>query len=204
MFLVVCIYCLKKHAVHFFYILGGKFEHLNIQVFWKLDFVESSSRTRRFFIRNFKGSDHLGAAADYEDQPVHSNSIEHSDMHNLDASEASFTANLSSSASILIADVISMEEGNENDEQGENDILDNLADNQQRRSSVSSMTDQSKGPVDSRVSADRSFGQPVSVPFPGYMPIETDDKIIIELSSLMVRPLKIVKGMFLVSNFYSL
>ncbi|ONK64076.1 uncharacterized protein A4U43_C07F21840 [Asparagus officinalis] len=169
-------------------------------VFWKLDLMECSTRMRRILIRNLKGIDHLGAAADYEDQAMRSISVENSDMGKADDPEASFNATLASSASILISDAISMEEGNENDEQTETDNLDNFVDNQHRSSSVSSVTEQSKGPVESRVSADRSFVQSMSVPFHGCMTSEIDEKITIALSSLMVRPLKTVKGIFQVTT----
>lgn len=181
-------------------ILNGISE-CSIQIFWKLDFEESFSRMRRILVRNFKGSDHMGAAADYQDRLVCNNSVEQelSNMQNSDDPEASFTANLPSG----MADAISMEEGNENDEQMETDNLENFVEEQQRHSSASSITNQSKGPADSRGSggsADQSFTRSMSIPSLGYMNSETDEKVIVELPSLMVRPLKIVRGIFQVNN----
>jgi hypothetical protein len=37
------------------------------KVYWKLDPTENSSRQRKRLVRNYKGSDHFGAAADYQD-----------------------------------------------------------------------------------------------------------------------------------------
>lgn len=37
------------------------------KVYWKLDPTENSSRQRKRLVRNYKGSDHRGAAADYQD-----------------------------------------------------------------------------------------------------------------------------------------
>jgi hypothetical protein len=47
------------------------------QVFWKLDFVENSLRMRRLLKRNYSGTTHKGAAANYEDiQPMGQLNIE--------------------------------------------------------------------------------------------------------------------------------
>jgi hypothetical protein len=37
------------------------------KIYWKLDPTENSSRQRKRLVRNYKGSDHFGAAADYQD-----------------------------------------------------------------------------------------------------------------------------------------
>lgn len=170
------------------------------RVFWKLDIMESSSRMRKFLKRNYRGSDHLGAAADYEDR-LHLKSNEESNACHTNDPEGSFTANLPSTASILIAEALSMDEGNEDGEQIETDNTDNDLENQQR---ISSTADQSlKGPQDSRESGasdDQNLVQPTSVVAPAYVPSETDERIILELPSLMVRPLKVLRGTFQITT----
>ncbi|XP_073101635.1 BEACH domain-containing protein C2 [Elaeis guineensis] len=167
-------------------------------VFWKLDLTESSSRMRRFLKRNYRGSDHLGAAADYEDR-LHVKYGEESDVCSADP-DASLTTNLSSTASIIIPEAMSAEERNEDDEQMENESTENSMANQR----LSSAADQSsKAPLDSRISGasgDQNLVQSTSVVAPGYVPSETDERIIFELASLMVRPLKVVHGTFQITT----
>lgn len=78
------------------------------QVFWKLDFMESSSRMRRFLRRNYRGSAHLGAAANYEDQ------------NEMKVEEANAIS--PSNASILAAEAFSIEVQHEDDEQAEENL----------------------------------------------------------------------------------
>ncbi|KAF8393927.1 hypothetical protein HHK36_020129 [Tetracentron sinense] len=145
------------------------------RVFWKLDFmVESSSRMRRCLRKNYKGSDHLGAAADYED---------HLQMKH-DQENVTFP----STASILIAEAISMEES---------------GDNQQRLPTTA------EAPLrvsleyrDAQVSSDTDLIQNPSAVAPRYVPSELDERSILELSSSMVRPLRVIRGTFQV--FYYL
>lgn len=168
------------------------------RVFWKLDLTESSSRMRRFLKRNYRGSDHLGAAADYEDR-LHIKYSEESGVCSADP-DASLTTNLSSTASIIVAEAMSMEERNEDDEQLENDSTENSMNNQR----LSSTADQSsKASLDSRISGasgDQNLVQSTPVVAPGYVPSETDERIICELPSLMVRPLKVVRGTFQITT----
>lgn len=152
---------------------------------------------RRFLKRNYRGSDHLGAAADYEER-LYIKSGEESDVCSADP-DASFTTNLSSTASIIIPEAMSAEERNEDDEQMENETTKNSMDNQR----LSSAADQSsEASLDHRISGasgDQNLVQSTPVVAPGYVPGETDERIIFELPSLMVRPLKVVCGTFQVS-----
>ncbi|KAL0379627.1 UNVERIFIED_CONTAM: BEACH domain-containing protein C2 [Sesamum angustifolium] len=72
------------------------------RIFWKLDFMETSSRMRRILRRNYQGSDHLGAAANYEDHMEQ----KHDKHKPLSPSKAS----------MLAAEVISTDVVNEEDE----------------------------------------------------------------------------------------
>ena len=103
-------------------------------VFWELDFMESSARMRQCLRMNYKGSDHFGAAANYED---------HMDMKN-DKENVIDPSN----ALILAAEAILMEGINEEDER---ENIDNLAEseaidmeqNRKNQPKSSGMTDQS-------------------------------------------------------------
>ncbi|KAF8412352.1 hypothetical protein HHK36_000314 [Tetracentron sinense] len=163
------------------------------RVFWKLDFIECSARMRRCLRKNYKGSDHLGAAANYEDHLQ----MKH-DQENIICP---------STASILVAEAISMEEVNE-DEQKDTDKLDSgtydteqSGDNQQRLSA----TAEPPLPVspeyrDAQVSSEQDFVRNPSAVAPGYVPSELDERIILELSSSMVRPLRVIRGTFQVTT----
>nr|XP_010908800.1 BEACH domain-containing protein C2 isoform X2 [Elaeis guineensis] len=167
-------------------------------VFWKLDLTESSSRMRRFLKRNYRGSEHLGAAADYEDR-LHIKSGEESDVCIVDP-DASFTTNLSSTASIIIPEAMSVEERNEDDEQMENETTKNSMDSQRLSSAADQSSKASLDPRISGASGDQNLVQPTPVVAPGYVPSETDERIIFELPSLMVRPLKVVHGTFQITT----
>ncbi|RVX01083.1 BEACH domain-containing protein C2 [Vitis vinifera] len=79
------------------------------RVFWKLDFMESSARMRQCLRRNYKGSDHFGAAANFEDHM----DMKHDRENVIDPSNAP----------ILAAEAISMGGINEEDEQADIDNL---------------------------------------------------------------------------------
>ncbi|XP_077235133.1 WD-40 repeat family protein / beige-like protein [Tasmannia lanceolata] len=161
------------------------------QVFWKLDFMESSMRMRRCLRKNYKGSDHLGAAANYGDHL-----LQHKpDQQNI-------------TASIVMAEAISTGEGNEEDEQTETDNYEcethdteQSVDNHQRLST--SVEQPLQGPLDfagSEAPNDGNFVQNASAVAPGYVPSEFDERIILELSSLMVRPLRVIRGTFQITT----
>ncbi|XP_047167715.1 BEACH domain-containing protein C2-like [Vigna umbellata] len=155
-------------------------------VFWKLDLMEGSSRMRRCLRRNYHGSDHLGSAANYEDYFGEKN-----DQH----------------TPILSAEAISLETVNEDEEQVETDNLntrvsdDDKGDNQTR---LSEMTDQAvQASLESGATqhaSDEELVQSSSAIAPGYVPSELDERIVLELPSSMVRPLKVIRGTFQVTN----
>lgn len=82
-----------------------------MQVFWKLDSMESFSRMRQCIRRNYCGTDHLGAAANYEDQ---------TNTKSDNGSKGSSPSN----PTVLAAEVVSMYIAYEDDEHGEGDHLD--------------------------------------------------------------------------------
>ncbi|TVU14942.1 hypothetical protein EJB05_38439 [Eragrostis curvula] len=168
-----------------------------VEVFWKLDFTESSSRMRRFMKRNYKGSDHLGAAADYEDRKLLSAAAQ-SNEFNSEGADSSLTNTLPSSASAIMAEAISMDEKTEEKELLDADSTRSSVDDDQLQRSSAADQQSVKGSVGSRssgISADRNLVR-TTVLAPSYVPSEDDERIIVELPSLMVRPLKVVKGTF--------
>ncbi|XP_062226373.1 BEACH domain-containing protein C2 isoform X2 [Phragmites australis] len=171
------------------------------RVFWKLDFTESSSRMRRFMKRNYKGSDHLGAAADYEERKLLSAAVQSKECDS-EGVDSSLTNTLPSSASVIMADAMSMDERNEEKEQLETETTHSSVDDDQLQHDSAADQQSVKGSVGSRSSgicADRNLVRS-TVLAPSYVPSETDERIIVELPSLMVRPLKVVRGTFQVTS----
>ncbi|GMY09403.1 BEACH domain-containing protein C2 isoform X2, partial [Fagus crenata] len=176
--------------------LFGPFgDHLcnSTRVFWKLDLMESSSRMRPCLRRNYRGSDHFGAAANYED-PIEAKQDQENVIN-------------SSNAPILAAEAISMEPVNEEDEQVEIDNLDGraheteqIADNQPRPSGTAEQTLQASLGSDDQLGSDQDLVQSSSAVAPGYVPSELDERIVLELPSSMVRPLRVVRGTFQVTS----
>jgi hypothetical protein len=153
---------------------------------------------RRFIKRNYKGSDHLGAAADYDDRKLLSSAVQ-SNEGNLEGADSSLTDTIPSTASVIMADAMSMDERSEDNEQLESEATHSSVDQLRQSSSADQPM---KGSVDSTgsgISGDRNLVRSTVVA-PGYVPTEADERIIIELPSLMVRPLKVVRGTFQVST----
>ncbi|KAM7472131.1 hypothetical protein LguiA_010314 [Lonicera macranthoides] len=164
------------------------------EVFWKLDCLESSSRMRRCLRRNYHGSDHLGAAADYEEH--------------LEPKNDQLNVITPSKASILATEAISMEELKEDDEQegiGNSPVR---ADGVQQREEIQTRLSRTgeqplRAPVDSgdqQVVSDQDFVQNPSAVAPGYVPSEHDESILLELPASMVRPLRVLRGMYQVTT----
>jgi hypothetical protein len=148
--------------------------------------MESSSRMRRCLRRNYRGSDHLGSAADYEEYVGEKND---------------------QSTPILSAEAISLEAVNEDEEQvdAENlvarvDDIQNKGDNQPRlsESAEQSVQESLESSGSQRVSDEHIVQSPSAIA-PGYVPSELDERIVLEVSTSMVRPLKVIRGIFQVS-----
>lgn len=167
-----------------------------IQIFWKLDFTECSSRMRRFMKRNYNGSDHFGAAVNFE-QMLLCDGVE-SDACHKEEGGARFTNALPTSSLIIVAEAMSVDRGHEDAEHIETETICSSVDDQLRNSLT---PDPFKGSIDSRSSDFSGVRNLVrsTVIAPGYRSGEEDRRIIIELPSLMVRPLKTVRGTFQVS-----
>ncbi|OUZ99482.1 BEACH domain [Macleaya cordata] len=162
------------------------------RVFWKLDFMESSSRMRRCLRKDYKGSDHLGAAANYEDHLQNKH-----DQENIICS---------STASIVVAEAITMDEEKEDDDHAEIDTLEDKTlgqsgDNEQRLSATAEQPGQVPlDPIDAPMASDGDLVENPSAVAPGYVPSESDERIILELSSSMVRPLRVTRGTFQITS----
>lgn len=159
--------------------------------------MESSSRMRPCLRRNYRGSDHFGAAANYEDH--HEKTQDEEDVIN------------SSNAPILAAEAISMEPDNEEDEQEEIGNLDvrtreteQKENNELRSSRTVEQTLQASAEGDNQLAIDQGSVQSSSAVAAGYVPSELDERIVLELSSSMVRPLRVIQGTFQVSYMGSM
>lgn len=186
------IHCLMEMKCLF----GPCGDHLchSEQIFWKLDFMESSSRMRRILRRNYRGSDHFGAAANYEDH--------------IETNKEKENVIDPSTAPILAAEAISIDAVNEDDEQVDIDNLDGRTydielsgEDQQRLSGTGEEPLQTSAEAnDNHVASDQDLGRSSSATSPGYVPSELNERIVLELSSSMVRPLRVVRGTFQITT----
>ncbi|KHF97236.1 BEACH domain-containing lvsC [Gossypium arboreum] len=164
------------------------------EVFWKLDFMESSSRMRPFLRRNYTGTDHFGAAADFEEQN--------------DVKKTQEDVISSSNTPILAAEAISTVFVNEDDEHPETDNVDSRGyvnnqseEGQQRLSGITEQTlEKSIESKDTKLSSEQDLVQSSTIVAPGYVPSELDERILFELPSSMVRPLRVIRGTFQVTS----
>ncbi|GFP82298.1 beach domain-containing protein lvsc [Phtheirospermum japonicum] len=151
-------------------------------VFWKLDVMESSSRMRRILRRNYQGSYHLGASANYDDHMEQKH-----DKHK---------AVSPSKASILAAEAISTELGHEEDEHESAYMA--VSPNGEQRAEIQTIP---SGPGDQPAESTNLDTSPIpEAVAPGYVPCEHDERIVLELPSSMVRPLKVLRGTFQITT----
>ena len=169
----------------------------NMQVFWRLDFTENPSRMRRFLRRNYKGSEHIGAAASYEENRHQLISDDKSGQCQT-IPESNISANFTSSTSIIVAAAMSLEEGERYEEQTESEIADADQNNGSKRKSASYELYE-KGDSQILLANKENLSHTELVVAPGFVPSESDERIMYELPSLMVRPLKAVRGTFQVN-----
>ncbi|XP_057754842.1 BEACH domain-containing protein C2 [Arachis stenosperma] len=157
------------------------------RVFWKLDFMESSSRMKRCLRRNYQGSDHLGSAANYDDSAEERNE---------------------QNTPMLSSEAFSPETVNEYEEQGEIDNLDaRVNDIEEKGENETRFSESAEKSVQlslesscTQLASDEHIVHSSSAIAPGYVPSELDERIVLELPSSMVRPLKVVRGIFQITN----
>ncbi|CAF1844542.1 unnamed protein product [Brassica napus] len=167
--------CSPKHVSH--NVFGLNLEHVedflsdvHVQVFWKLDSMESSLRMRQCLRRNYTGSDHPEAAA------------------NLDSAL---------NAPFLAVEAIPKEIMYEDDEYKDANDLEHEGKNEERMSgSLEDAIELSSGISDPRPLSDQDVVQNSRE----VVLKELDERIVLEISSSMVRPLRVVKGTFQITT----
>ncbi|CAM8894837.1 unnamed protein product [Rhodiola kirilowii] len=160
------------------------------QVFWKLDFMESSSRMRQMLKRNYKGSDHHGAAADHEGHLEVKTEIDNP------------------SVPILAPEAISSEVLNEDDGLSENSNSeshpydrDHIDETMERLAYTGEQPLELSGDGKGVQSTPEGGAMRTSsASAAGYVPSDMDERIVLELPSSMVRPLKVVPGTFQITS----
>ncbi|KAK8587933.1 hypothetical protein V6N13_086892 [Hibiscus sabdariffa] len=170
-------------------LFGPLLDQIPSQVFWKLDFMESSSRMRPFLRRNYTGTDHFGAAADFEDQN--------------DVKKSKEDVISSSNTPILAAEAISTVLVNEDDERPEMDSVGSRS-YENKQSGEDQITEQTLAksiePDETKLASEQDSVQSLTTVAPGYVPSELDERILFELPSSMVRPLRVIRGTFQVTT----
>ncbi|KAK3158666.1 hypothetical protein QOZ80_2AG0140040 [Eleusine coracana subsp. coracana] len=168
-------------------------------IFWKLDSTESSLRMRRYMKRNYNWLNHLAAVANYEGQRFVYDGLESNACRSEDG-DSSLANILSTSSLITVVDAVSVHGGHEDTVQTENENICSGVDDQLTNSLPPDPS--FTGSVDSRSSDFSGVHNLVrsTVVAPGYKPSADDERIIVELPSLMVRPLKVVQGTFQVTS----
>lgn len=133
--------------------------------------------------RNYKWSEHLSMANNYEENMLLCDGAESNYSHREDA-DSLFANALRTNSSIIVADAISVDGGHGNAKQTETKTI------------YSSVDDSTSSDFSSVHNLVRS-----TVVAPCYSSSKNNERIIVELPSLMVRPFKVVRGTFQVSGF---
>ncbi|XP_048496955.1 BEACH domain-containing protein C2 isoform X2 [Beta vulgaris subsp. vulgaris] len=160
-------------------------------VFWKLDLMESSARMRICLRRNYRGSAHIGAAADYEDNDA----VKHDQQRVISASNAS----------ALVAEAIDADALNEDSEHADiNNRLSLDLDGEQHEEyhsiGAESRMQASSDSNDAPSTSGQDMAEDPSAVAPGYVFSELDERIMLELPCSMVRPLRVVRGTFQITT----
>ncbi|ONK71512.1 uncharacterized protein A4U43_C04F9410 [Asparagus officinalis] len=167
-------------------------------VFWKLDFTVSSSRMRRYLKRNYLGYDHLKAADNHEGR-LHLKSSKESLFHTNDPQTYLKTSLPSTLIPIIEAISINGNIDEDDDDDFKQLSTNNVEPNMMERKRLSSTAE----PMDSRnsvASSDQNLVHSTLRFAPGFVPNEADERIVLELPSLMVRPLRVVRGNFQITT----
>lgn len=162
--------------------------------------------------RNYKGSDHLASTINHEYHQLQLKTNEENARCHANDLRGAFTGSLLSNPSIVMAEAISMEEKNQDDEESEIDIFEDRMYAKEKSSengqgfpaTGKQLVQRSLDKRDAKVSKDRNLVQIPSVVAPGYVPSEFDERIILELPSLLVRALRVVQGTFQVSFIFNI
>ncbi|CAN4125732.1 unnamed protein product [Withania somnifera] len=164
------------------------------RVYWKLDDMETSARMRICLRRNYGGTDHFGSAADYADHM----GLKEGEDQTISPSKATF----------LAADGISIEPVHEDYEQEDGPNLDSKLDDTEHHGDIQNrMSGAAEQPLqtssesgDLPVTNHHDMVQSPSAVAPGYVPSDHDERIVLELPSSMVRPLKVSRGTFQITT----
>ncbi|XP_019082502.1 PREDICTED: BEACH domain-containing protein C1-like [Camelina sativa] len=156
-------------------------------VFWKLDSMESSTRMRQCLRMNYSGTSHLETTRNYDDQTDLKNN--HDNLDSL------------SNAPVLAVEAVSTEIMCEDDEHGDADDLEiegnvgeHKGENEERRSgSLEDAITLSTGINDHQPLSEHDMVQ-------NSTEVVLSERIVLEISSSMVRPLRVVKGTFQITT----
>ncbi|WVZ74316.1 hypothetical protein U9M48_022515 [Paspalum notatum var. saurae] len=159
-------------------------------IFWKLDLTESSLRMRRFMKRNYNWLNHLVASGNYGEQRFLCDGADSKTCQSEDGDP--LLTDVFSASSLITVD-----EGHEHIVRETDNVCGSVDD----QLTNSPPPDHSfTGSLDSRSSDFSGVRNLVrsTVVAPGYRP--SNERIIIELPSVMIRPLKVVRGTFQVTS----
>lgn len=156
---------------------------LLFQVFWKLDPMENSLRMRLRLKQTYKGSDHHGAAADYQEPEISSISLG--------------STPLPEGAPKLVPEEDALEEPNEEDSREKT---------QEREEGSGEMNKEApetvvEGSMSSVAVPSQATNATVAA-VAAAMSTELKEKLILEIPAAMVLPLKVLRGRFQVSILF--
>ncbi|KAL6008027.1 hypothetical protein ACLOJK_033533 [Asimina triloba] len=170
------------------------------QDFWKLDFMESSSRMRQILRRNYKGSDHLSTATNCENRILHFKHNEENLSGQTNDPEVSLMDGLSITKTIAgaipIEARIDIYKHTENDEFEDSkfDVEEKGFNKQTFLATAEELVQESLDYDEAEVANDQNLTENTTEIAPGYVPSEVNEQIIFEIPSLMIRPLRISRG----------
>ncbi|KAL2621191.1 hypothetical protein R1flu_001396 [Riccia fluitans] len=167
------------------------------QIFWKLDSMENSVRMRRRLKRNYKGTDHRGAAADLENSELEPTTPK---AKTIDVDEDLMGTPLPAGAPKL------MPESNMLDGVGMESSGNSVGDSEERKEEPQTLDN---GPQDPGANTNES-AEVTSSSAPhstismaaaeAAIATEPKEKLLLEMPAAMVQPLKVLRGRFQVTT----
>ncbi|XP_057852146.2 BEACH domain-containing protein C2 isoform X2 [Cryptomeria japonica] len=176
------------------------------RVFWKLDFIENSFRMRKRLKRYYKGTSHVGAAANYEHPKLAHDKDENKDS--VMEAENSLVATLPASTSILVPeksvlDECHDDEGNRSDLEPCEDRKDDLEHDFVASENVFQESEELKPEPDNfcaKEMTDNAESPNFGTILVGSVVMEVDERILLEVPAMMVQPLRLMSGRFQVTS----
>ncbi|KAH9311229.1 hypothetical protein KI387_026264, partial [Taxus chinensis] len=178
------------------------------RVFWKLDFMENSLRMRRRLKRYYKGTSHVGAAANYEDHKIANEHTIDDNKGSIMDTESSLVGTLPASTPMLLPeksllDECCDDEGTRSNFETCEDKKDDMEHDFLASENISQASEELKSESDNfcaKETAENADAPGLDRTPVGSVVMEVDERMLLEVPAMMIQPLRLMRGRFQVTT----